>query len=156
MKHDMKKILVLTAFAFAGLASSQETRDFSPSDNYNKAQEYAVQADVAYPISFYDRTLWKASVNHAYLASVGEPNNRDYAAYLAQLYTKTQWWVNAFFVWNRLDDLNETEKEWASLTATKLAYLALQRGDKASARKYVNRGLQWRENASLLAIRNRL
>ncbi|MBB5377544.1 hypothetical protein HNQ07_003036 [Deinococcus metalli] len=184
----MKKILMLTAFALAGLAAAQDTstttdttqttdtttQDTAPatdmaapadmsmpatmsaSDNYAKAQEFAVQADVAYPVPFYDRTLWKASVDHAYYAAAMEQGNRDYNAYLAQLYTKTQWWINAYNAWSKLTDLNDTEKQWASLSAAKLAYLALQRGDTETARMYVDKGMAWADSASLQAIMKRL
>ncbi|THF85371.1 hypothetical protein E7T09_17540 [Deinococcus sp. KSM4-11] len=128
----------------------------SASDNYAKAQEFAVQADVAYPVPFYDRTLWKASVDHAYYAASMEAGNRDYNAYLAQLYTKTQWWINAYNAWSKLTDLNDTEKQWASLSAAKLAYLALQRGDTETARMYVDKGMAWADSASLQSIMKRL
>lgn len=158
----MKKILMLTAFALTGLAAAQDTAPatgpaaMSASDNFAKAQEYAVQADVAYPVPFYDRTLWKASVDHAYYASAQEASNRDYMAYLAQLYTKTQWWINAYNTWNKLGDLNDQEKQWASLSAAKLAYMALQRGDTATAKAYVEKGMSWADSASLQSIMKRL
>ncbi|MBZ9713252.1 MULTISPECIES: hypothetical protein [Deinococcus] len=170
----MKKILMLTAFALAGLAAAQDTTttDTAPAttdtmemtgpatmsagDNFAKAQEFAVQADVAYPVPFYDRTLWKAAVDHAYYAASQEAGNRDYNAYLAQLYTKTQWWINAYNAWNRLGTLTDQEKQWASLSAAKLAYLALQRGDTTMARMYVDKGMSWAPSASLQAIMQRL
>lgn len=173
MRSVMKKILMLTAFALTGLAGAQDTTttttttteftapvnvaaEMSAEENFTKAQEYAVQADVAYPVPFYDRTLWKASVDHAYYAANMESGNRDYTAYLAQLYTKTQWWINAYNAWSRMDDLNDTEKQWASLSAAKLAYMALQRGDKDAARMYVDKGMSWADSASLQAIKSRL
>ncbi|WP_027459379.1 hypothetical protein [Deinococcus murrayi] len=177
----MKKILMLTAFALAGLAAAQDTTTtetqqtettetttvetttapvgpaaLSAEENFARAQEYAVQADVAYPLPFYDRTLWKAAVDHAFYAAQQEPSNRDYQAYLAQLYTKTQWWINAYNAWLRLGNLNETERQLASLSAAKLAYIALQRGDRAAARTYVDQGLSWADSASLRAIQSRL
>lgn len=181
----MKKILMLTAFALAGLAGAQDTTTptetptttetttettttetttteapmmapMSASEAFGKAQEYAVQADVAYPVSFYDRTLWKAAVDAAYVAATTEATNRDYNAYLAQLYTKTQWWINAYNAWDKLGELNDTEKEYASLSAAKLAFLALQRGDMDSARTYVEKGMAWKDSASLQAIMKRL
>ncbi len=177
MRTVMKKILMLTAFALTGLAAAQDTTTtttetttttttvaepvnapamMSAGDNFAKAQEYAVQADVAYPVPFYDRTLWKAAVDHAYYAASMEAGNRDYNAYLAQLYTKTQWWINAYNAWTRLGDLNDQEKQWASLSAAKLAYLALQRGDQTMARMYVEKGMAWADSASLQAIMKRL
>lgn len=168
MRTVMKKILMLTAFALTGLAAAQDTAPtttdmemtgpaaMSASENFAKAQEYAVQADVAYPVPFYDRTLWKAAVDHSYYAASMEAGNRDYGAYLAQLYTKTQWWINAYNAWNRLGELNDQEKQWASLSAAKLAYLALQRGDTATARTYVEKGMSWADSASLQAIMKRL
>ncbi|EYB67370.1 hypothetical protein DEIPH_ctg044orf0100 [Deinococcus phoenicis] len=202
----MKKILMLTAFALAGLAAAQDTTtpttppaetttpadtgttttdtsttetsttttstgtagttmqdmnmanpaSMSATDNFARAQEFAVQADVAYPVPFYDRTLWKAAVDSAYYAASMDAGNRDYQAYLAQLYTKTQWWINAYNAWNRLGTLNDTEKQWASLSAAKLAYIALQRGDKQMARMYVEKGMSWADSASLQAIMKRL
>ncbi len=171
----MKKILMLTAFALTGLAAAQDTTpattetmpmtdtmpmmgpaSLSAPENFAKAQEFAVQADVAYPVSFYDRTLWKAAVDHSYYAASMEASNRDYNAYLAQLYTKTQWWINAYNAWDRLGELNDTEKQWASLSAAKLAFLALQRGDTDMTRMYVEKGMGWADSASLQSIMKRL
>ncbi|WP_226991464.1 hypothetical protein [Deinococcus gobiensis] len=191
----MKKILMLSAFALAGLAAAQDTTTpaptetapattetapattetapmtdtvtttaapdmtmmtMTPADAFARAQEYAVQADVAYPVPFYDRTLWKAAVDASYMAASQDTSNRAYDAYLAQLYTKTQWWINAYNAWNNLGDLNDTEKEWASLSAAKLAYIALQRGDRTTARMYVEKGMSWKDSASLQAIMRRL
>lgn len=209
----MKKILMLTAFALAGLAAAQTSTDtsttqttdttqtqttdttqqstdtttqttdtsttqnttttdtstagtttqgatdpstLSAADNFTRAQEFAVQADVAYPVPFYDRTLWKAAVDSAYYAAQQEAGNRNYQAYLAQLYTKTQWWINAYNAWNRLGDLSDQEKQYASLAAAKLAYIALQRGDLEAARAYVQKGQSWADSASLQAIQKRL
>ncbi|MPY66135.1 hypothetical protein F8S09_05410 [Deinococcus sp. SDU3-2] len=115
-----------------------------------------MQADVAYPLPFYDRTLWKTAVDHAFYAAQQEAGNRNYQAYLAQLYTKTQWWINAYNTWSRLGELNDTERQLASLSAAKLAYIALQRGDRAAARTYVDQGLSWADSASLRAIQSRL
>ena len=167
MRTVMKKILMLTAFALTGLAAAQDSAPadtmemagpaaMSASENFAKAQEYAVQADVAYPVPFYDRTLWKAAVDHSYYAASMEAGNRDYNAYLAQLYTKTQWWINAYNAWARLGELSDQEKQWASLSAAKLAYLALQRGDTNTARMYVDQGMAWADSASLQSIMNRL
>lgn len=193
----MKKILMLSAFALAGLAAAQDTTTpaptetapattetapattetapattdtvttteaapemtmmtMTPADAFARAQEYAVQADVAYPVPFYDRTLWKAAVDASYVAASQDTSNRAYDAYLAQLYTKTQWWINAYNAWNNLGELNDTEKEWASLSAAKLAYIALQRGDRTAARAYVEKGMSWKDSASLQAIMSRL
>lgn len=161
----MKKILILTAFALAGLASAQDTTPADPaisdsmtmtaSDHFARASELAVQADVAYPAAFYDRTLWKAAVDQAYVAS-SMSTDRAYGAYLAQLYTKTQWWINAYNAWTNLNDLSDTEKQWASLSAAKLAYIALQRGDKESAMTYVQAGMDWADSQSLQDIMKRL
>ncbi|WP_424952196.1 hypothetical protein [Deinococcus sp.] len=128
----------------------------TPEESFSKAQEYATQADVAYPIPFYDRTLWKAAVDSAYLAASGDESNRDYTAYLGQLYTKTQWWINAYNVWTKIGDLTDAEKDWAALSAAKLAYIALNRGDKATAKTYVDQGMMWKSTPSLVAIQARL
>lgn len=129
--------------------------NMTPEAHYARAQELAAQADVAYPVAFYDRTLWKASVDQAFLASQGN-SERAYQAYLAQLYTKTQWWINAYNAWGKLGNLSDTEKQWAAQSAAKLAYIALQRGDKAAARTYVNQGMSWANTASLQDIAKRL
>ncbi|ADY25605.1 hypothetical protein Deipr_0435 [Deinococcus proteolyticus MRP] len=152
----MKKTLMLTALVMGAAGAQAQQAPATAADLYSQAQEYAVQADVAYPQAFYDRTLWKASVDSAYGASRMEPGNRDYQAYLAQLYTKTQWWINAYNTWSAMSDLNATERQWASLSAAKLAYLALQRGDRAAASAYVSQGMAWADSDSLRAIRSRL
>ena len=128
----------------------------SPADAYAQAQALASQADVAYPTPFYDRTLWKQSVDSAFTAHMGDMQNRDYAAYLAQLYTKTQWWINAYNAWKQLGDLTDQEKDWASLSAAKLAYISLQNGNKDQARQYVNDGMAWKDSPSLQSIMKRL
>jgi putative salt-induced outer membrane protein YdiY len=172
----MKKILILTAFVMGSFVSAQTTTDttttttdttaapamtgtmmaMTPEESFTKAQEYATQADVAYPIPFYDRTLWKAAVDSAYMAAAGDTTNRDYTAYLGQLYTKTQWWINAYNVWTNIGDLTDAEKDWAALSAAKLAYIALNRGDKATAKTYVDQGMMWKSTPSLVAIQSRL
>ncbi|UWX65104.1 hypothetical protein [Deinococcus rubellus] len=159
----MKKILILTAFALAGLAAAQDTTTdtmtgnapMTAADHFTRASELAVQADVAYPAAFYDRTLWKAAVDQAYTASTLS-TDRAYGAYLAQLYTKTQWWINAYNGWSNLNDLSDTEKQWASLSAAKLAYIALQRGDRDSAMTYAQAGMAWADSQSLQDIMKRL
>lgn len=134
---------------------SVSSDNMSAADHYARAQELAAQADVAYPAAFYDRTLWKAAVDQSYLATQGN-TERAYSAYLAQLYTKTQWWINAYNAWSKLDNLSDTEKQWAAQSAAKLAYMALQRGDKVAAKTYVNQGLSWANTQSLQDIAKRL
>ena len=125
MNSVMKKILMLSAFALAGLAAAQDTTTpaptetapattetapattettpatdtvttteaapemttmtMTPADAFARAQEYAVQADVAYPVPFYDRTLWKAAVDASYVAASQDTDNRAYDAYLAHM-----------------------------------------------------------------------
>ena len=159
----MKKILIVTAFALAGIAAAQDAAPATDSampamtaaDHFARASELAVQADVAYPVAFYDRTLWKAAVDQAYVAST-QNTDRAYGAYLAQLYTKTQWWINAYNGWKELGELTDAEKPLASLSAAKLAYIALTRGDKATATTYVQEGMAWADSPSLQAIMKRL
>ncbi|WP_245901011.1 hypothetical protein [Deinococcus yavapaiensis] len=180
----MKKILMIalmlaaTGNAFAQTDSTQstetqstdtpstetETTDtessaaptLSAAQLFQRAQEQAVQAEVAYPVSFYDRTLWKAAVNDAVSAATSEPGNRDYQSYAAQLLTKTQWWIAAYNAWLRLGELTDQEKAIASLAAAKLAYLALQNGNRDAARQYVTQGQAWQNNQSLQDISTRL
>lgn len=154
----MKKILVISALGLSSLAAAQEKAPvvtMAPDESYARAQELAVQAEVAYPVAFYDRTLWKAAVNNAY-AATSDGSNREYSAYLAQLYTKTQWWINAYNAWTKLDNLSMEQKQWAALSAAKLAYIALQRGDRAAAAAYVAKGEAWANIESLQQIKRRL
>ncbi len=177
MLSDMNKTLIVcAALSLASLAAAQGTTDTSTvttttsqlapapliqpgltSDQYyQRAQELAVQAEIAYPQAFVDRTLWKQSVANATAASQGEAGNRDYKSYQAQLYTKTQWWINAYQAWSQLGNLTDAEKDLASLSAAKLAYLALQGGDRETARTYVTQGMQWKDTQSLEDIMKRL
>ena len=132
-----------------------DTMMMTAEEHFNRAAELAAQADVAYPAAFYDRTLWKSAVDEAYLAA-NMNTDRAYAAYLAQLYTKTQWWINAYNAWGKLGTLGDTEKQYASLSAAKLAYIALQRGDREAAMNYVQIGMEWADSPSLQAIMKRL
>lgn len=183
MRSAMKKTLMIalmlaaTGNAFAQTDSTQstetqttetqttetETTDAATTSStvsaaqlFQRAQEQAVQAEVAYPVSFYDRTLWKAAVNDAVAAAAADASNRDYQSYAAQLLTKTQWWIAAYNAWLRLGELTDQEKEIASLAAAKLAYLALQNGNRDAARQYVTQGQAWMNNQSLQDISTRL
>lgn len=128
----------------------------TPEQAYARAQELAAQAEIAYPVAFVDRTLWKAAVNDAAMAAMAASDNRDYQSYAAQLYTKTQWWINAYNAWQKLGDLTDQEKDLAALSAAKLGYLALQRGDKEAARTYIMQGMQWKNTQSLQDLMKRL
>ncbi|GGJ49236.1 hypothetical protein [Deinococcus roseus] len=127
----------------------------SAEEHFAKAQELAAQAEVAYPIPFYDRDLWKAAVTEADAAATAEPE-REYLSYLAQLYTTTQWWISGYRIWVELGDLTDEEKAWAADTAAHLAYMRLQQNDKAKAREYVQQGLAWMETDSLKALAKRV
>ncbi|WP_245557555.1 hypothetical protein [Deinococcus peraridilitoris] len=136
--------------------ATQATGQLSAEQYFARAQEQAVQAEVAYPVAFVDRTLWKAAVTDASMAAMAEPDNREYRSYSAQLYTKTQWWINAYNAWRELGELTEAERDLAALSAAKLGYLALQRGDRDTARTYVTQGMQWRNTQSLQDLMRRL
>jgi hypothetical protein len=128
-----------------------------PADQaFARAQELAAQAEIAYPVAFVDRVLWNQALSYANMAHMGDMQNRQYTAYLAQLYTRTQWWVNAYNTYQQLGTLNDQERDLAALSAAKLAYIALQRGDRTAARTYVTTGLGWRSTASLQALQRRL
>ena len=174
MLSDMNKTLIVGAiFSLASLAAAQDTTTttttqsftgpaplvepgLSADQYYVRAQELAVQAEIAYPQAFVDRTLWKQSVANASAATLTDASNRDYLSYQAQLYTKTQWWINAYNAWSQLGELTDAEKDLASLSAAKLAYLALQGGDKETARTYVTKGMAWKDTQSLEDIMKRL
>lgn len=165
----MKKILITSLMIVFGSAFAQTsdtttapttdvattTAAVSPEEHYARAQELAAQAEVAYPIPFYDRDLWKAAVSEADMAVKGDAN-REYRSYLGQLYTTTQWWINGYRIWVELGDLTDEEKVWAAETAAKLAYMRLQQNDKAKAREYVQQGLKWQETDSLKALAKRV
>lgn len=165
----MKKILITSLMIVFGSAFAQTTETptapatematttaaVSPEEHYGRAQELAAQAEVAYPIPFYDRDLWKAAVAEADMAVKGDAN-REYRSYLGQLYTTTQWWINGYRIWVELGDLTDEEKVWAAETAAKLAYMRLQQNDKAKAREYVQQGLKWQETDSLKALAKRV
>jgi len=169
----MKKILLTSLIVTLGsLAAAQEATpatpapettmpadatmtEVAPEDSFAKAQELAAQAEIAYPVPFYDRTLYKAAIDEAVTAMRADNNNREYSAYVAELFTKTQWWINAYNGWSALTDLTDQEKQWASLSATKLAYLALQYGDTAKAKEYIAKGMEWMDSPTLQALMRR-
>jgi|GEM_PF-1716299 len=174
MLSDMKKTLILSVIlGLTSIAAAQtdtttttttttttqtgtDDAAMNADDFYQRAQEEAAQAETAYPVAFVDRTLWKAAVNDAAMAASMNPENRNYTSYAAQLYTKTQWWINAYNTWMKLGELTDQERDWAALSAAKLAYLALERGDKTTARTYITQGMTWRNTPALQSLMRRL
>ncbi len=152
----MKKFLITCALlslgSFVSTASAQAGMEMTPEDHIAKAQELVAQAEIAYPVAFYDRTLYKAAIDEIKMAVTADDSNRDNNSYLAQMFTVTQWWINAYNSWSKVDNLSEQEKDWAALSAAKLAYMALQNGDKATAKVYVEKGMSWKATPSLQAM----
>jgi hypothetical protein len=149
----MKKFLITCALLSLGsFAAAQDAMEMTPEDHIAKAQELVAQAEIAYPVAFYDRTLYKAAIDEIKMAVTADDSNRDNNAYLAQMFTVTQWWINAYNSWSVVEDLTDQEKDWAALSAAKLAYMALQNGDKATAKVYVEKGMSWKATPSLQAM----
>ncbi len=144
----MKKFLITCALlslgSFVSTAAAQAAMEMTPEDHIAKAQELVAQAEIAYPVAFYDRTLYKAAIDEIKMAVDADDSNRDNNSYLAQMFTVTQWWINAYNSWSVVEDLTDQEKDWAALSAAKLAYMALQNGDKATAKVYVEKGMSWK------------
>lgn len=157
MNRNKTTALGLMAFsALGGAASAQGAGAASAAELFAQAQQYAKQANVAQPQANPDHPLWKSSLSSAEAAAKADAQNREYAAYLAQLYTKTGWWINAYNSWKALPNLSPIERQWASLAASNLADLALARGDKQSARVYLQQGMAWADNQKLRQLWSRL
>lgn len=148
--------LVAPVVSGATAAESAILRQLNAEQAVSRAQELQAQAEVAYPLAFYDRILWRSATNAAFYATVLAPNNNSYRAYLAELYTVTGWWINAYRTWSQVQNPTRMQAEMAAESAARLAGLALQRGDTASARTYVTQGLRWAQTEALLNLQRRL
>ena len=66
-------------------------------------------------------------------------------------YAQTQWWLpaNEYFAELRAQvSLDDTALDMAALTARKLGYMAMQRGDRGEARLYYTESLTYRDSES--------
>lgn len=125
---------------------------------FANAQQLAAQAEIAYPQAFSDLPLWDFALRNAQAATDLEPGNLDYLRYTAELYTTTQWWIRAYDTWKLYESktaLNDEAKTQAALSAAKLGFLALQRGDKTRAVTYLQESLRWKDDADVRSLLQR-
>lgn len=142
----MKKLslsLMLTLFSAASAQVMQDAGlELTADQHAEVSKAAAAQAQLAYPQPFYDRTLWKTSVDHAF-AAYSEEESLENKLALADLYTVTQWWINGYRHWKSLPQVPAEYREQAKLTALKLATLARMRGDMNAYAQYMSDVRLW-------------
>lgn len=109
---------------------------------YQQSLAYQAQAEAAYPVPYYDRVLWKMAVDQAFLATQLSPT-AERRLHLARLYTRTQWWINAYRTWQQVTPVG-ADRELAAQSATQLRQMAISRGDQQAARTYAAQAEAWR------------
>lgn len=155
----MKKTLIALALTtLSVLPAFAQTQTPTAEAYFANAQQLAAQAEIAYPQPFLDLPLWDSAVGNAQAAADLAPTDFKYLRYAAELYTTTQWWIRAYDSWKLYESktaLDDADKTLAARAATKLGYLALQRGVKADAITYLTDSLRWKEDAAARALLQR-
>jgi uncharacterized protein HemY len=153
------KALIITASVTASSLAIAAGGDFlltvnpgmSAQQYYAEAQNYAAEARATYSFASADLPLWNRAIANAEAAVNLEPNSPIYLRTAAMYYAQTQWWLPAFEHFAELRaqvSLDDTALDMAALTARKLGYMAMQRGDRGEARLYYTESLTYRDSES--------
>ena len=153
------KTIVLTAtlaLSSLGLAANSDflltvTPDLTAQEYAAQSRMYSAQAQTEYAFAYADLPLYNRAIANAEAAVRLEPTNPSYVQSAAMLYAKTQWWLPAhqhFATLRGLVTLDDATLDMAALTARKLGYMAMQRGDRSEARTYYVQSLEYRDNES--------
>jgi hypothetical protein len=161
---NIKKILVLATVVVSSFASAtgflfNVPQGLSARTYHNMALVYAQQAEQAYPTAFADLPLWNEALAHAAAAVNAEPDSVEYTRTATLLFAKTQWWTPAFEYAQKLETMNALDsqtRQAAALSARKLAFSALQRGDRLEAATYLRASLRHQPDEAMQLLLNRL
>lgn len=154
---NLKAIALTATLAISSLAVAANS-DFLLTVTPNlTAQEYAAQSNMylsqaqsEYAFAYADLPLYNRAIANAEAAVRLEPSNPTFVQSAAMLYAQTQWWLPAhqhFATLRGLVTLDDATLDMAALTARKLGYMAMQRGDRNEARTYYVQSLEYRDNA---------
>ena len=155
---NLKTTLLTAALAVSSLGLAGNS-DFLLTVTPNlSAQAYARQsandlarAKLQYRVAYADLPLYNRAIANAEAAVRLEPRNPSFVQSAAMLYAQTQWWLPAyqhFASLSALVTLDDASLDTAALTARKLGYMAMQRGDRNEARSYYVQSLEYRDNPS--------
>ena len=155
---NLKTVFLTAALAISSLGLAANS-DFLLTVQPNlTAQEYAsqsamylAQAQVEYSVAYADLPLYNRAIANAEAAVRLEPTNPTFLQSAAMVYAKTQWWLPAhqhFATLRGLVTLDDASLDMAALTARKLGYMAMERGERSEARTYYVQSLEYRDNAS--------
>ena len=155
---NIKTALLTTALATLSLASAASSDFLLTVTPGLTAQAYARQsandlarAKLQYRVAYADLPLYNRAIANAEAAVRLEPRNPSFVQSAAMLYAQTQWWLPAyqhFASLSALVTLDDASLDTAALTARKLGYMAMQRGDRNEARSYYVQSLEYRDNPS--------
>ena len=155
---NLKTLVISATLAASSLALAAGgdflltvTPGMSAQQYYAQAQNYAAEAQASYAFASADLPLWNRAIANAEAAVKLEPNSPIYLRTAAMYYAQTQWWLpaNEHFAELRAQvSLDDTALDMAALTARKLGYMAMQRGDRGAARLYYTESLTYRESES--------
>lgn len=140
------------ALTWSGLGLAQT---MTAAEAHSQAKALAVQADALYEPDFFDQRVWNQAAQLAEQAVDAEPNNTEYLRTLGEIYTKTQFWWQAYQTWTRLEELgalDEQARTWAALSAAKIGYIRMQRGLMSEAAPFLETSLRWQDRSEIRAL----
>ena len=155
---NLKTVFLTATLAISslGLAANSDflltvTPDLTAQEYAAQSAIYLAQAQTEYSVAYADLPLYNRAIANAEAAVRLEPSNPSFVQSAAMLYAKTQWWLPAhqyFASLRSLVTLDDASLDMAALTARKLGYMAMQRGDRTEAKTYYVQSLEYRDNQS--------
>lgn len=137
------------------LSSLGMAQTMTAKEAHSQAKTLAVQADALYEPDFFDQRVWNQAARLAEQAVDAEPNNTEYLRTLGEIYTKTQFWWQAYRVWTRLEELGALDSQArsrAALSAAKIGYIRMQLGLISEAAPFLETSLRWQDRSEIRAL----
>ncbi len=117
-----------------------------------QAQAAEKRAEAAYKRAYPDLPLWKQTIRLAERAAQADPKAPEVWKFLAEVYTKTGWWIRAAEAWERYLALGgATTPDELAAVYRNLGYLAYERRDLEAALAWYQKALKAKPDDALAA-----
>jgi hypothetical protein len=136
----------------------QVEANLSAAAYHQRAEALIQQADNKYNPDFFDQFLWQQALAYANAALQAEPTNPLYIRTMAYGYTKTQFWIQGYELWRKLEAQNQLaaqDRALAAQTATQLGYLRLSYNLPQEAAIFLEQALSWQPSPQAEALYQR-